>query len=119
MVASDRFDHRLLGRYGEDRAAAWYESHGYVVLARNWRCEHGELDLVVARDDHVVVCEVKTRSSARFGLPVEAVGPAKQRRLRRLAQCWVTEAAPFRVRSLRIDVVGILGGRLSVIEGAC
>lgn len=119
MVPSDRFDHRQLGRHGEDRAASWYEAHGYVVLARNWRCEHGELDLVVARGDHVVVCEVKTRSTARYGLPVEAVGPEKQRRLRRLAQCWVSEAAPFRVRTLRIDVVGILGGRLTVIEGAC
>ena len=89
------------------------------MLARNWRCEHGELDLVVGRDGHVVVCEVKTRSSDRFGLPVEAVGPAKQRRLRRLAQCWVSEAATCRVRSVRIDVVGVLGGRLTVIENAC
>jgi putative endonuclease len=56
-----------------------------VVLATNWRSRTGEIDLIVGRDRLVVVCEVKTRSSDRFGTAAEAVGPRKQARLRRLA----------------------------------
>ena len=63
----------LLGRSGEDEAAAWYTARGYEVLARNWRCRAGELDLIVAQGRLVVFCEVKSRSSERFGTPAEAV----------------------------------------------
>jgi len=76
---------RRLGERGERLAAAWYESRGYTVVARNWRCREGEIDLVVARPGELVFCEVKARSSDRFGTPAEAVTPAKQRRLRALA----------------------------------
>ena len=62
------------------------------MVARNWRCREGELDLVVARPGEIVFCEVKTRSSDRFGLPAEAVTPAKQRRLRGLAARYLADA---------------------------
>ena len=81
---------RILGASGEDAVAAWYAAAGYEVVARNWRCADGEIDLVVrAPDGTLVVCEVKTRSSRAFGSPFEAVTPAKQRRLRRLAAQWL------------------------------
>ena len=64
---------RALGAAGEDVAAAWYRAAGYEVLARNWRCREGELDLVVAGSGVVVFCEVKTRRGDAFGLPSEAV----------------------------------------------
>ena len=79
------------GSAGEDRAADWYRAAGYEVLARNWRCAEGELDLVVARPGELVFCEVKTRTSDRFGLPAEAVTAAKQRRLRLLAARFLAE----------------------------
>jgi putative endonuclease len=111
-------DHRrALGAAGEARAAAWYEARGYLVLARNWRCRDGELDLVVARGRAVVFVEVKARRSDRFGTPAEAVTPAKQVRLRALALRWL-EATGARPSSLRFDVVAILGDRLEVIEAA-
>ena len=108
---------RVLGTAGEERAAAWYEQHGYVVLARNWRCRDGELDLVVATRRTVVFVEVKTRRSARFGHPLEAVTPAKQARLRRLALAYLHETGT-RARSLRFDVVAILGDELQVVPSA-
>jgi putative endonuclease len=83
-----------LGARGEDLAVAWYTGHGYGVLARNWRCREGELDLVVSRDRCVVFCEVKTRTGTGFGLPAEAVTAEKQRRLRRLATRWLGEQHP-------------------------
>jgi len=111
-------DHRRsLGAAGEARAAAWYQSHGYLVLARNWRCKEGELDLVVARGRQVVFVEVKTRSSDRFGVPAEAITVVKQRRLRVLASRYLA-ASDTRAGELRFDVVSILAGRLEVIEAA-
>lgn len=79
-----------LGRRGEDAAARWYTEAGYRILDRNWRCEHGELDLIVGAAATVVFVEVKARSSRRYGSGFDAVGWEKQRRLRRLASAWLT-----------------------------
>jgi putative endonuclease len=108
---------RARGIAGEDRAAAWYEAAGYEVVARNWRCRDGEIDLIAAHGSTVVVCEVKSRASADFGLPAEAVTPAKQARLRRLAAQWL-EASGRRPREVRFDVAAVLGDELEVITDA-
>lgn len=108
---------RALGAAGEARAAAWYEDSGYTVIARNWRCRQGELDLVLGRGRLVVFCEVKTRSSLAFGSPAEAVTRTKQLRLRRLAAAWI-EASGTRPGQVRFDVASVLPGQLDVIEGA-
>ena len=108
---------RTHGRFGEDKAARWYEAQGYRVLARNWRCREGELDIVARRGGTVVFCEVKARASAAYGVPAEAVTPAKQRRLRALAVLWL-RATGERAADLRFDVACVLGGKLQVIEGA-
>jgi putative endonuclease len=111
------------GAAGEQLAAEWYAARGYRVVARNWRCGSGELDLVVARPGELVFCEVKARSSSRFGAPAEAVTTAKQRRLRTLAASFLAahgDAAglPGRGAALRFDVASVLGGRVEVIESA-
>src|SRR5215218_995132 len=77
-----------LGRYGERVAARHLTDRGMVVLDRNWRCDAGEIDLVLRDGDVLVVCEVKTRSSDACGTPHEAIGPAKLDRLQRLAMLW-------------------------------
>jgi len=110
-----------LGARGEDRAADWYRAAGYEVIARNWRCPEGELDLVAALPGVLVFCEVKTRSSDRFGAPAEAVTAAKQRRLRVLAARFLAEH-PHVARSaeagIRFDVVAVIGSTVEVIEAA-
>ncbi len=109
------------GRAGEGLAERWYETHGYEVLDRNWRRREGELDLIVARDGTIAFCEVKLRSSDRFGAGEESVPFPKQRRIRRLASRWLAELAPSpgpRWTELRFDVVAITAGRVEVIEGA-
>ena len=108
---------RAYGQAGEDRAAAWYRARGYEVLARNWRCRDGELDLVVRQGRTLVFVEVKARRTDRFGIPAEAVTPTKQRRLRTLARRYL-EATDARPKALRFDVVSILGGTFEVIEAA-
>jgi putative endonuclease len=113
---------RRLGNAGEDAVAAWYENAGYRIVDRNWRCREGELDLVVSRGDTLGFCEVKTRASARFGAPFEAVTASKQRRLRMLAARWLAEHDTHR-RTLRFDVASVTRApnrelTVEVLEGA-
>jgi putative endonuclease len=107
----------MLGASGEAAVAAWYEANGYDVLARNWRCRDGELDLVVRRGATIAFCEVKTRRTAAYGVPAEAVTATKQRRLRRLAAQWLS-AATVRPAEIRFDVAGVLDGEIEVLEAA-
>jgi putative endonuclease len=108
---------RVLGISGEDAAAAWYESQGYEIVARNWRCRDGELDLIVRSGRTFVFCEVKSRTSTRFGAPVEAITRQKQARLRRLAARWLEEW-PKPAGEIRFDVASMLDGSLEVLQGA-
>jgi putative endonuclease len=96
-----------LGRYGERVAARHLTELGMVLLDRNWRCDTGEIDLVLRDGDVLVVCEVKTRTSTAFGHPLEAVTEAKADRLRELAVRWVA-AHEVRPEGVRIDLVGVL-----------
>lgn len=102
MAAKD-----AVGRYGEDVAARHLVDEGYQLLHRNWRCELGEIDIVARDGDCLVVCEVKTRRSASFGHPAEAVTARKVARLRRLAARWLEESG-LRPPDVRIDVVAVM-----------
>ena len=97
----------VLGRAGERAALEVYLRRGFRLVASNWRCPAGELDLVLRRGGLVVFCEVKTRSGAAFGGGHEAVTWRKQRKLRQLAQLFlaehrlVSEGVRFDVASVR------------------
>ena len=101
-------DHRqALGRFGEAYAARHLVEQGMVLLDRNWRCDAGEIDLVLRDGRVLVVCEVKTRSSTAYGSPLEGVSQVKAARLRRLAARWLAEHH-VRPDDVRIDLVGVL-----------
>ena len=93
-------------RDGEEAAWRTYRERGYRLLARNWRCPLGELDLVLARGTEVVFCEVKARRLSVLGGPFEAVTPAKQRKLRALAQAFCSSRRPKGDR-YRFDVASV------------
>jgi putative endonuclease len=99
--------HIELGRAGEDAATRFYRKRGFRIVARNWRCGEGEIDVVARRGGLLVFCEVKTRSSESFGLPAEAVGFHKRRRLRRLAGRWLAEHRTH-ASAVRFDVVSVI-----------
>jgi putative endonuclease len=112
----------IVGRNGEDAAAAWYEAAGYTLLDRNWRTREGEIDIVAKRATTLVFCEVKTRRSDAFGTPAEAVTPRKQARLRSLAGQWLG-VHQARADVIRFDVAAVLpsgrgGWTVDVIEAA-
>ena len=96
-----------VGRYGEDIAQRRALALGWTVLDRNWRCRDGELDLVALDGSELVVVEVKTRRSDRFGHPSLAVTPTKLARLRRLTARWLA-AHDVHPASVRIDVVAVV-----------
>ena len=108
---------REVGVAGEDLAAQWYEARGYAIVARNWRCRDGELDLVVRDGRKVVFCEVKHRTGLGFGTPAEAITREKKQRIRHLAARWLQDAKP-RPAEIRFDVAAILDGDVEILEGA-
>lgn len=109
---------RALGVAGEDAVAEWYAARGYEIVARNWRGgREGELDLIARKARTYVFCEVKTRSSDAFGAPVEAVGRAKQARIRRLAARWLRETTARPAAEIRFDVASVIDGGVDVLEG--
>jgi putative endonuclease len=108
---------RARGIWGEERACTHYRRLGYAIVERNWRCEHGEIDVVARLGDTVVFCEVKTRRSSDFGGGAAAVDRRKQHRLRRLAAAWLATREVHGVE-VRFDVVAITGVDVELIEGA-
>ncbi len=86
------------------------EARGYRLIERNWRCRHGEIDLVMRGGDVIAFVEVKTRTSTAFGHPLEAITGTKLARLRRLAGLW-REAHPDQRGRSRIDAVAVLAPR--------
>lgn len=101
MAAKDQ-----VGRHGEQVVARRLQEQGWELLARNWRCEHGELDIVAVDGADLVAVEVKTRRTSTFGLPQEAVTHAKLSRLRRLVGLWLA-SQDRRFAGVRIDVCAV------------
>jgi putative endonuclease len=98
-------DRQGLGRRGEDLAAQHLQAKGFKILARNWRCESGELDLVAQDGDGLVFVEVRTRRGRSWGTPEESITPAKKERLIVLGEAYV-QAGDW-LGDWRIDVVAI------------
>ena len=116
---------RRLGELGEDEAARHLARLGHDLLDRNFRTRYGELDLVTRVPECLVFCEVKTRiAGGRTGpsTGLDAIGPAKQRRLRLMAREWLRlRAAGHGIlpQGMRFDAVGVLfdaRGRLLALD---
>lgn len=100
---------RVTGKQYEELAAAYLEERGFVLLAANYRCRQGEVDLIGIHDNCLVFVEVKYRKNSRAGLPEEAVSLAKQQKI-----CMVSDY--YRLcnpgewgRQVRYDVVALCG----------
>lgn len=99
-----------IGAYGEDVAERHLKGLGLTVLERNWRCDEGEVDILLRDGATLVVCEVKTRTSLAAGTPHEAITDAKLARLKRLGERWAEERG-IRPAGIRIDLVAVLRPR--------
>lgn len=108
---------QALGRRGEDLVERWYAERGYRTLDRNWRSPSGELDLVVTDGTHLVFCEVKTRTSDRFGTGFEAITARKQQQVRRLAAQYVRQRGGW-PGPIRCDAASVMGRKVEVLADA-
>ncbi len=109
--------YRLFGNRGEREAARYLRRQGYRILARQYRSQHGEIDLIALDQNVLVFVEVKTRASHAKGHPVEAVNFAKQKQISQAALAWTKRRRLLHQRG-RFDIVGITweSGKRPVIE---
>lgn len=99
--------HNELGKAGEDAAASYLENKGYIIRHRNWHKGHLELDIVAAKDNELIIVEVKTRCNTLFAQPEEAVDTTKIRRTVIAADTYIKF---FQIDSpVRFDIVTVVG----------
>lgn len=99
--------HREIGNEAEDLACAYLESKGWRILERNYFFEHAEVDIVAYDDTAIVFVEVKMRSSAKYGQPMEYVTEEKVKNVFKAAEAWMYERK-MDGSPMRFDIVGIL-----------
>ena len=99
-------DRQVLGAEGERAAERFLRHQRYAILARNYRCRSGEVDLIALDRSTVVFIEVKTRTQPGLGTPLEAVDRRKQRQIQRAARMYLSENR-LHERNARFDVVGV------------
>ncbi len=100
------------GRWGEQRAAEALERAGFRIVARNWRCAEGEVDLVAEREGALYFVEVRTRRGEALGTPEDSLIPAKRARMEAVARRYLGEVAPPEVEAWHLAFVAVaLDGR--------
>jgi putative endonuclease len=98
---------QAIGKRGERLALQFLSRNSYRVVARNFSCCFGEIDIIARQGKTLVFIEVKTRSSVNFGLPEESIRPAKIKHLKRAAQFYIKVCA-CQEQEFRFDVVAIV-----------
>lgn len=100
------YERHETGKIGEDIAVRYLEKIGYKILDRNFECKQGEIDIIALDKEEIVFVEVKTRASALYGLPKEAVNKIKKKHIYQSAEFYVylnhLENTP-----IRIDVIEV------------
>jgi len=101
---------KTLGNFGEDAAEKYLKENGYDIIARNYRCRGGEVDIIVKKDDCLVFVEVKTRKNSEFGAPAEAVDFWKIQKIEMVANFYLSNRTknPW-IGDVRIDVIEVFG----------
>jgi putative endonuclease len=109
-------ERRVTGALVEDRVAAWLEERGYRILARNYLCRRGEVDIVAERDEVLAFVEVRSRRDDGLGSPAETVGFGKRRRVIAAATDFAVRHDLLDRRAIRFDVVSVIdrGGEVEI-----
>ncbi|MBP5266387.1 MAG: YraN family protein [Lachnospiraceae bacterium] len=102
----------------EARAAKYLSAQGYQIIERNFHCKMGEIDLIARDAEYLVFVEVKYRTTAAKGMPAEAVGFAKQRKICSAASYYLMKHGYLENVSVRFDVIAILGEDITLYRNA-
>lgn len=100
------YNTRFIGKKSEDLAEAFLRKHGCIILAKNFRCKFGEIDIIARQGQETVFVEVKSRSNSNYGFPQESVTKAKQDKIRKVALYYL-KVNSLMDRNCRFDVVCI------------
>jgi putative endonuclease len=106
---------KQLGSQGETLVCDYLRRHGYEILETNYASRYGEIDIIAREEGDICFIEVKTRSDDSLGDPLEAITPAKRRKIERMAQWYLTEQNWEDVNA-RFDAVSVLGNSIGVCE---
>lgn len=108
---------KSIGAFGEDAVVDFIRAQGTAIVERNWRIKEGEIDIVAQLDDGTFAfVEVKTRTSAAFGHPLESINSEKAHRLQRLALAWLATHQSLG-HEYRIDCAAVIisaSGKFSI-----
>lgn len=108
---------RIFGNKGEDAATTHLLKNGYTIIARNYSCTMGEVDIIAAKNNILFFIEVKTRSTDAFGGPVAAVNKAKQKRIAKAAISFIKTKKPA-FEAVIFDIIAITAGNVEHIPNA-
>ena len=106
---------QAIGKYGENKACAYLEKNNYIILCRNFRCNHGEID-IVAKDiikNELVFIEVKTRLNFEYGRPVDAVNYKKTKHLLSASKYYIYKNH-IKNAFIRFDIIEIFPSNYSL-----
>jgi putative endonuclease len=96
---------KQMGSWGEQAAVEYLEKQGYVILARNFRSGHGEVDIIARQENVLVFVEVKARSSNRYGYPEHSVTTRKRMHILSAAEKYILDHPEF--STWRVDVIAV------------
>lgn len=117
MKQISKQQNRQKGIEGERRACHYLFWHGYKVIQRNYTCPLGEIDIIAKKKKLLVIIEVKSRQSLKYGTPSEAVTPYKQNRIIQAAKFYIVESKIVNTQ-IRFDCIEILKGKINHIINA-
>ncbi|MBI2752577.1 MAG: YraN family protein [Betaproteobacteria bacterium] len=106
------------GARAEELCAELLRRAGLRILARNWRCRHGEIDLVAEENGALVFAEVRFRQDSRFGGAAESITPAKRARLVAAARLYLSGRSEIECRFDVLLLDALEGGRIRWIRNA-
>lgn len=109
--------HIITGKIGEAKAYHFAQNQGFEIIETNYRNFAGEIDLIYLDGSTLVFCEVKTRTSEKFGLPREAVTSKKQNKIRLIASFYIKNS-PKKYEHYRFDVMEIIDDEITLIKNA-
>lgn len=100
------YKRHILGKAGEDIATKYLIKNGYKIIERNFYCKMGEIDIIAKKDEYIVFVEVKTRSSNKYGVPIESITNKKLKSLYKTARFYVY-TRDLQYKLIRFDAIEV------------